>query len=154
MKVCSKCNKRKHLNKFPKRPSAKDGHNTQCLVCYNAQKAAWRAKNYERDRDNKRGYRTKNPDRIRDTNLKQKYGISLAEYNDILEQQGGVCAICSKPERMRHGKSGKLAPLAVDHCHATGKVRGLLCFSCNVALGKFGDDKNILKKALDYLLTM
>jgi hypothetical protein len=151
-KVCSGCLKRKHRNKFPRRATA-DGHYSRCYVCYNKQKAEWRAKNPGKNQAAKQKYRSADPDRLRDNNLRSKYGISLADYNQMLAEQDGVCAICSLPERVKHGKSGKTAPLAVDHCHDTGRVRGLLCFSCNVALGKFNDDHTLVNKALNYLLT-
>lgn len=83
-------------------------------------------------------------------NLKRKYGISLEEYNALLAAQNGVCAICGKMESHIH-KSGKLKELAVDHCHKTKKVRGLLCFNCNQALGRFQDSMENLRRALAYL---
>lgn len=71
---------------------------------------------------------------MREYMLKTKYGISLDEYNTLLEKQNGVCAICKLPERA-NSKHGVLNNLAVDHNHKTEKVRGLLCYSCNVKLG-------------------
>lgn len=151
MKVCSKCKRRKHRSKFPKRSGATDGLLGRCFVCYNKEKAAWRERHPDKYKTITQRYRDKDPEKIRDNNLRNKYGISLDDYNRLLAKQGGVCAICSQPERMKNGRSGKVSPLAVDHCHGTGRVRGLLCFSCNVALGKFNDDPKILKKALDYV---
>lgn len=151
MKVCSKCKRRKHRSKFPKRKQSKDGLLGRCYVCYNKEKAEWRERHPERNRINKQRWRDADPERLRDINLRNKYGIGLEDYNRLLVQQGGVCAICERPERVKHGKTKKVAPLAVDHCHDTGRVRGLLCFSCNVALGKFGDSEKMLKKALDYV---
>jgi len=151
MKTCSSCKKRKMRNKFGKSTRSKDGLRGQCLVCYNKKKHEWRLANWQRDNDIKSRYRQSNPDRVRDANLRQKYGISLIEYEFMFEQQNGLCAICEQPERIINGKSKKVAPLAVDHCHQTGTVRGLLCFSCNIALGKFQDSPKILAKALDYV---
>jgi hypothetical protein len=65
--------------------------------------------------------------------------------------QNGVCAICRKPETYTHHMTKKIANMAVDHCHVTGKIRGLLCHKCNHGLGKFGDDVSLLRKALAYL---
>lgn len=76
--------------------------------------------------------------------LKEKYGLSLEEYDAMEAAQGGVCAVCGNA-----CTSGK--QLAVDHCHATGKVRALLCSGCNLALGRFQDDPEVLRKAADYL---
>lgn len=75
----------------------------------------------------------------------KKYGMSVDEYADMLEQQRGVCAICECV--CASGDS-----LCVDHCHDTGAVRGLLCTNCNKALGLFKDDANFLRKAVAYLL--
>ena len=70
------------------------------------------------------------------------YGITIADYNAILERQGGVCAICKK----HPGET-----LCVDHCHATGKVRGLLCRKCNAAIGFLEDDPRNARAAAAYL---
>lgn len=73
------------------------------------------------------------------------YGITLSEYEDMLRAQGGLCAICRQPERAA-GRS-----LAVDHCHTTNRVRGLLCMRCNIALGMYEDDVLRMRAALAYL---
>lgn len=79
----------------------------------------------------------------RDVALKRKYGISLSEYESMAESQNGRCAICdSLPD-----KKG----LAVDHCHDSGRVRGLLCNKCNAALGFFRDDPERVGAAMAYL---
>lgn len=70
--------------------------------------------------------------------LKAKYGLTEDEYELMLEAQGGVCAICHRPERVRRGPGEPR--LSVDHDHITGMVRGLLCQSCNVICGMFRDD--------------
>ena len=74
--------------------------------------------------------------------LKRRYGISRAEYDALLERQGGVCAICRKPSK---------ETLCVDHCHVTGRIRGLLCRKCNFGLGCLADDQATLIAALAYL---
>lgn len=83
--------------------------------------------------------------------LKKSYGIGIQEYNEMLERQHGVCAICEGTEKSTAHTSKKIRTLAVDHCHSTGKVRGLLCSRCNRALGFFGDSIPTLKKAIAYL---
>jgi hypothetical protein len=80
--------------------------------------------------------------------LQKSYGITLEDYNQMLQEQDGRCAIClgddpKSPERVKHWY--------VDHCHSTGKVRGLLCNACNRALGNFGDDISNLQRAIEYL---
>jgi hypothetical protein len=77
-----------------------------------------------------------------DTVFREKFGIGLYQYQTMLEQQNGVCYICGEQD---------FRNLAVDHDHKTGKVRRLLCTSCNIGLGKFKDDANLLRKAADYL---
>lgn len=73
-----------------------------------------------------------------------KYGITVEQYELLLKRQKGVCAICRRPPKAR-------ARLSVDHDHKTKKVRGLLCLSCNFALGHFEDQLGWLKRALQYL---
>ena len=86
-------------------------------------------------------------DRATDLRLQRTFGITLDEYNCIFEYQKKCCAICKKPVP----KGGKR--LAVDHCHITGKVRGLLCMSCNRALGKFRDLDELVINAGEYVTT-
>lgn len=76
--------------------------------------------------------------------LQNRYGITVEQYKEMFEKQGGLCAICGKPEQIH-------ANLSVDHCHISGKVRGLLCTNCNRAIGLLGDNKDILRKAIEYL---
>ncbi len=78
-----------------------------------------------------------------------KFGLSLNDYKRLLADQNGVCAICSKPETRKI--YGKTILMAVDHCHKTGRVRGLLCGGCNKGIGHFGDDPSLLVSAADYL---
>jgi Recombination endonuclease VII len=78
----------------------------------------------------------------RRTDLKRRYGISAAEYEALLAKQDGACAICRKRSKER---------LCVDHCHLTGRIRGLLCHACNLALGYLKDDQASLVAALAYL---
>lgn len=89
-------------------------------------------------------YKEVNKSKLRNFTLKRKYGITLEVYQILFEQQNGVCAICKRSEERR--------TLAVDHNHKTGKVRGLLCGSCNRALGLFNDDPEILATAREYVL--
>jgi len=82
--------------------------------------------------------------------LKRMFGIDLNDYNNLLFEQNGVCAICKLPEK---GKRRLTEPkaLAVDHCHVTGKIRGLLCSECNKGIGLFNDNIELLYTALLYL---
>jgi hypothetical protein len=93
-----------------------------------------------------REWRKKNPDLARNHNLKKMFGLTLEQYTEMLTQQNGVCAICEQPEQASRYKY-----LSVDHCHTSGKIRGLLCSNCNRGLGLFRENKRALKKASDYL---
>jgi len=82
---------------------------------------------------------------MRKNSYARYYGITLEEYEVLLIKQNNVCAICSAST----GSNNKR--LAVDHNHQTGVVRGLLCDDCNIGLGKFKDNPNLLIKAINYL---
>jgi hypothetical protein len=77
---------------------------------------------------------------------KRRYGITLEQYEAMMQKQNEVCAICQVP-----GATGSYGMLDVDHCHKTGKVRGLLCIKCNHAIGVLGDDVEGLMRAIKYL---
>lgn len=95
-----------------------------------------------------REWRTKNPEAAaanRQRSRVKVYDLSIEEYNALLEKQGHACAICRKTA------SGGKGRWHIDHNHATGRVRGLLCAMCNVGLGNFYDDITLLRGAIDYL---
>ena len=78
--------------------------------------------------------------------IKKRYGVTKEQYEEMLSRQGGVCALC-----YLKCKTGKR--LAIDHCHTTGRVRGLLCFNCNLAIGKAQENPTILRRMAQYLET-
>jgi len=99
-----------------------------------------------RDRaDYARQWRKDNPEKVKNNDLYKKYGITLEDYNKMHKEQDGKCKICDKEE------SYKGYSLAVDHCHETGEIRGLLCSTCNRALGMFKDSITNLQNAINYL---
>jgi Autographiviridae endonuclease VII len=104
----------------------------------------------ERFIERQRHYRNqpKNKLRKKELLLKGTYGISLAEYDDLLIAQDFICPICRK-KITENGKGND--SFAVDHCHLTGKVRGVLCGACNRGLGLFGDNADLLMRAAEYL---
>ena len=115
-----------------------------CGTCY---RRWWRLANPGREWDrqavsNKRRYAAKGPDERRAMMMK-RYGLTVDDYNQRLIDQGGVCAICSSPPGDKY--------LHVDHCHSSGMVRGLLCMSCNSALGHARDDTSRLRAMIAYL---
>ena len=78
--------------------------------------------------------------------LRKNYGITEADFDRMLVEQGGTCALCRDPNaRCRYGR------LNVDHCHETGRVRGLLCSGCNVSIAALGDNAEGLARALAYV---
>lgn len=96
-----------------------------------------------------RQYRKMMPHVFKNQELRKGFGISLDDYQRMLSDQGGQCGICgSTTGGTRHGKD---KAFAVDHCHETGKVRGLLCEACNQGIGKMKDDPVLLRKAADYI---
>lgn len=92
-------------------------------------------------------YRKENPYKIREAQLKCKFGIDLDEYTDLLIKQDNKCAICKSDDTGRIDHKY----FHVDHDHKTGNVRGLLCSKCNSAIGLLNDDVGILKNAINYL---
>lgn len=120
----------------------KDGHtHSYCRPCeleYNRKKA-------KRFWDNNPEYRERMKEVNRRTTLRRYYGISVEEYDSLLERQGGVCAICGGPP------VGKRKYLDVDHCHDSGEIRALLCSPCNVTLGYMQDNPVRLRAAADYV---
>ena len=83
------------------------------------------------------------PEYARAMRLKHRYGITINDFDRMLKKQNGVCAICGKPPKNRR--------LDIDHCHKTGKVRGLLCHRCNRGLPWFSDNPATLRAAAEYL---
>lgn len=151
MRTCTKCGVAKPLDSYHKNSRQRGGLATRCKECANAAYKAWRESNPESFRAAQRRFHERNPNADRDKHLRRKYGINSAQYDALLESQGGVCALCRKDESVvRRAKSGRES-LAVDHCHETGRVRGLLCFKCNTALGVFNDDPERLRAAIAYL---
>jgi hypothetical protein len=104
-----------------------------------------RVKNKDKNKEKIREDYKKNPTKYKNQFLKYRYGITLDEYNQMLISQNGVCEICNQ-------KCPSGYALSVDHCHKTGKVRGLLCVECNTGIGKLQDSVEILSKAISYLV--
>lgn len=146
---------------FYKNITKKDGYKNECKPCnefgrkqrYSANRVkmaarsrAWRNDNKERMNMLKRIKYAKDPTAMKSSHLKWKYGITIEQYDVMLDEQGGLCAICKREENRK-----PLRRLAVDHCHSTGKIRGLLCSRCNTAIGQFCDNPEIMKSAMSYV---
>lgn len=106
---------------------------------------AWYHANPERARAGKRAANARRRDLNREDHLRRAFGFSTAEYEAMLAQQGGGCAICRRPP-------DEARSLHVDHDHGSGQVRGLLCFSCNAGPGQFREDPQRLLEAVAYLV--
>ena len=138
-KVCIDCGISKPLSDFYSVPRGRLGVGTRCRLCDNIRSTKWKKENSGRVRATHRTWLQNNPDRYatlqRKYTLKRKYGLAEEDYYRLLAVQGGVCKICKLPERRKDGRTRKIVPLSVDHDHGTGRVRGLLCSSCNGHLG-------------------
>ena len=155
---CSKCRQVKAIAEFDRDKQKSTGRCPTCKVCRNKWRNApenqaicaerhkrWRDKNPEKVKAMRRRSYHSHKETHKNRCLQKKYDITLEQYIAILKSQNGVCAICCGIER-----TGK--QLAVDHCHKTKKIRGLLCSSCNNALGRFKDNPNTLIAAANYLM--
>lgn len=133
-KECGRCEKEKPLDEFYNHRLSPDGKQTTCKECMNAQTREYYNRNKEKV-DNKN----------RPATLKRLYGITLDQYNEMLENQHGCCAICDRhrDEFDRH--------FSVDHNHATGEIRGLLCTYCNHRVVGRHRDGALLRRIADYV---
>lgn len=129
-RVCTDCNARKPMAEFHW-ANGRRYRFRACKMCANVRRAAAKAVDPEAERANKR-----------ETHLRRKYGLTPKGFDQILAQQNANCGICST----HLGSS-----IHIDHDHATDEVRGLLCFTCNTALGKFRDNVELLRSAIAYL---
>jgi 5-methylcytosine-specific restriction endonuclease McrA len=162
MKKCSKCGELKPLTAYYRAGgNSREGLRGDCIPCNLASKAerhrlnpeparrrtrAWRLANLERANANQQAFVASGGKRLSDrkSHLKRKYGMTLEQYQAMLDSQGGGCLICGRPPRDD-------ISLHVDHDHSTGNVRGILCFCCNNALADFQDNPELLRKAASYV---
>ena len=132
-KTCTKCLKTKPITEFHLRSKSQPYPKSACKECHRERaRRYWKEAEYCKETQ-------------RDRNLRRSFGITLEDYNRMLKQQEGCCAICKK----HHTEF--LKNLAVDHCHNSGKIRGLLCMYCNTALGKFNDNTELMEAAVKYI---
>jgi len=125
-KTCSLCKETKEISRFGALRKSLDGKASACRECYNAERAAW-----GKDRKARHALFT----RI------SCYGLTFSQFEEMLIESNDLCKICT-----RHTKK-----LVIDHCHETGRVRGLICTACNNGLGMFKDNKKFLENAITYL---
>jgi hypothetical protein len=153
-RVCAKCRLWKPATELYKHPTQKTGFASYCRPCNKARlKKAYLAdihRHRRRKLQRRLEYIKRHPDRVAANTVRQnlrraahRVGIEPEVIPAMIAAQGGLCAICKRPEDGRR--------LSLDHNHRTGKMRGLLCGECNLALGKFGDDVTRLASAIAYL---
>lgn len=153
MKTCTKCGESRPVDQFVRDATRTDGRYPSCKICrrqWHDQKMRHDAAYRQGLQDRKKAWVEENIERHalykRAWHLQDKYDLSLEAYDALLVQQDGKCAICSKP----HSGCGD-RPLYVDHCHRTGRVRGLICLSCNTLLGVCEDSQALIEAAMRYL---
>jgi hypothetical protein len=141
-KFCPRCHTVKAIDEFGRRPNGNPkGYCKPCEAKYQADHASTVA-----GREMRRRARGKWNDGNHGYFLSYRYGITSDDYDRMLAEQGGCCAICQTDK-----PGGKARAWSVDHCHSTNKVRGLLCHRCNVGLGYFKDDPVRMARAISYL---
>jgi Recombination endonuclease VII len=135
-KICSCCRDLLHLDLFTKSKNKPLGLSVLCRKCTRekSKELYWKKGGYNRTYEQNKSH-----------HLKKSYGITLDQYEEMKEEQHGLCAICSA--ELREGKGGA----ALDHNHSTGGIRGILCSPCNKGLGHFRDRTELLIKASIYL---
>lgn len=147
-RICKKCLETKQLDLFTISKTCKGGRRYVCKAC-----DAIRQKEYaasEAGKAKRSEYETKDTTKAkkREWHLKNNYRTDETTYNALFEKQCGCCAICGTTEPNAGRPSYKFA---IDHCHSTGAVRGLLCKNCNTGLGLFKDSTPNLERAISYL---
>lgn len=154
-KRCSCCKTEKPATMFYKDRSKPDGLYVTCKPCASEQRKASRLRRIAADPEGQaemrrgyvRAYKQRHPDRVKNSDrnrmYRKKYGMTVAQYEQMVESQGGVCAVCQKPETRR--------ALAVDHNHETGATRSLLCSNCNTAIGLLQDSAELADSVASYL---
>ena len=147
-RVCTVCKEEKDLSEFYNHPTGKDGKTSRCKKCMNDYQRS-RA-TYVQNHPKKRKYRYKEytpgtPEYRKNNQLRTVYGITLIKFRELLRRQGYRCAICGMHQ------DDLSSSLHIDHCHTTKRIRGLLCRECNQGLGKFRDNPEFLKNAIEYL---
>lgn len=145
MKTCTGCHVEKPLTDFNRSAHGRNGMRARCIDCSSAENRVRYKKDLEASRKAGREYsktrRELFPEKVKEAQLKSKYGLSLEQYNQMVLIQEGRCAICKE----------EYEPLCVDHNHINGEVRALLCDQCNIGISNFRDSAVRARAAADYL---
>lgn len=138
LKTCNLCQEEKPLDAFSVHKKGAQGRHPVCKSCRSRQAKLWYTQKRSEIIQSRREWRKQTG-----ADRRHSYGLSIEEFNAMVVAQNGRCAICGEIPTGRG--------FHVDHCHLTGKIRGLLCRGCNLALGNMKDDPVRLKRAADYL---
>lgn len=144
--MCSSCGQAKASSDFSNVEQRK-GDGRSCRAC---SRRAYRRRPEVKEAARKRS-RAADPDARANAYYKYRYGITRDEIDDMIEAQGGLCAVCRRPESQIVPKSGKPRRLQVDHDHRTGRPRGMVCQFCNMVLGHVDDSTEHLQRFIAYL---
>lgn len=142
-KNCPRCKQFKPMTEYSKGIGSTTGYQTYCKPCMSARHDEYRRKNLAKIAEKQRARYAKNPERYKFYDTKRRYGVGANECKTMLEKQNHTCLICKT--------AFVNCAFAVDHCHLSGKVRGLLCTRCNTGLGQFRHDVELLQSAISYL---
>jgi hypothetical protein len=138
-KTCKECGEAKPLDDFHRHPLGQHQRQNRCKPCHNRKSAeAYHA----RSPTSKAEYIARVKAR--------KYGMTLEEMQTLVEAHGDLCDICGQPDTT-HRKRTWTRNLTMDHCHSTGRFRGMLCSNCNIAIGLLKDDPALARKVAEYL---
>jgi len=145
VKICTGCKRELEYSNFFRLKKSPDGYDWRCKDCDRAYKKEWLSRSgvWEKRRESLKQYARNNPQMVKAAHIKWAYGLTAEEHEALWTKQNNMCAIC--------GILLTSDTAEVDHDHATGAVRGLLCRMCNQLLGRARDDKTILAAAIKYL---
>lgn len=146
-RICSTCGAEKPVSEFGVNKRSSHKLRRRCNECYTywiEVNLRWATNNPQKAEEVQARFRASG--KARAFRLRSRYGLDEADYQQLLAQQSGVCAICKADK-----PGGRYRHFHVDHCHTTKRVRGLLCTNCNRAIGYMGDDPDRMKKAAQYL---
>jgi len=149
-RMCGSCGEEKSLSAFSKDKKGKGGLSSKCKECAKEATRLWKLANPEQARlavkncfnRNRQQYYSSHNER----QLLVKYGLTKEAYVTLVQNCGDICPICGR----EFGVTAYTKPV-IDHCHTSGKVRGLICRQCNIGLGAFKDNIKSMKNAIEYL---
>lgn len=144
-KQCTKCDETKPVSEFYRSVSGRDGLRGDCKNCVRARARRHQDANPEKKKANNAKWRNKNPYEAYLASTASRFGMPTSSFRAWLESQVQECSICSADAPGGRGR------FHADHCHDTGRLRGLLCHACNIAIGNLKDDCDLLEKAIEYL---